>query len=149
MSGEGGASCTDRGGRSAFFRQPDDIQKEESSDKRANQRTDDASARNTEQAKYPVANEGTYNPDNQITQQPEPFALHDFPGQEAGDNPDHEEKKQVFCAHSHGFLLLGILLSYHNADTLPGGPGPEGNFLNFFDQDLLWIEFYSRMMFPA
>jgi hypothetical protein len=101
MGGGIGASWVDRWNLSAFLYLPDDIQQDESPDNRGNQQAENASARNVEQAEYPHTDEGTYHPDNQITGQAEPSALHYFPGDEPGNDSDNEEQKQILCAVIH------------------------------------------------
>jgi hypothetical protein len=85
--------------RSGGLGEPDDVQQEECADNSCNQQAEDTSARNAEQTEYPDSDEGTNHSDDQIANETEPGALHDFASEESGDNPDDEKKQQVFSTH--------------------------------------------------
>jgi hypothetical protein len=55
----------------------------------------------TELGQQPVANEGPYDPDEQVTDESEPGASHDLARQPSGNEPDQQYHKETFARHMH------------------------------------------------
>jgi hypothetical protein len=68
-----------------------------------------------EARKEPTANEGTCDSYEQVTDDPEPGALHDLAGQPSGNETDHQYDQETFTRHVH----LRILSIHQTARQIP------------------------------
>jgi len=94
-----------------LFGQPDDIQQDQSTDKsRQSASRECLPLESVEQAKIHTPMKEPNDPDNQITDQAEPGALHYFStARKPGDDTDPREKEADFlCYNSYDFLLLRL-----------------------------------------
>jgi hypothetical protein len=57
---------------------------------------------NAQSWQYPVANEGTENPNNNVTYQSEAAASHDLPCQPSSNKSDQQDHKQALVRDVHG-----------------------------------------------
>jgi hypothetical protein len=66
-----------------------------------------------ESRQQPPANEGSYDPDNEVTDEPKPGALHDLAGEPSCNESDHQYDKETFTRHgtlswiSNEFAIAG------------------------------------------
>ena len=70
---------------------------------------------NTEPRQQPAPNEGTDDPDDEVTNKPKTGPAHDLTGQPAGDHANQQDHKKTFARHVHA--LRGV-------QTCPNYPEP-------------------------
>ena len=68
--------------------------------------------------KQPTTDEGAYDPNDEIADDPEPGALHDLAGQSSGNQADHQDDEETFTRHVHIHILQIQRISL---DKIPPG----------------------------
>ena len=62
----------------------------------------------------PTPDEGAYDSNEKIADNPKPGALHDLAGQPSGDEADHQYNQETFTRHIHLRILSDSWTNFHS-----------------------------------